>query len=328
MRAIAAVGALVALGPVSASVAATATTIGQIPPATPTAICSNPPADLFQATVGSGSSYTVPPGSTTLTSWSTYAAEGPGQTLKMKVFRKVGEPSTYEVVGVDGPRALVPATLNTFQVSIPVRPGDVIGLNDQNATTAHNGCIFSTLNPGDTLLGAPGDLAAGISQPFPSIGGEFRANVRATVTGQPPTIASIVPASGPIGGGTKVKITGQNFNEATAVDFGALPTTLFTVDSDTQITAIAPKVKKPAPVDITVVNATGTSTTAADKFTYEACVVPNLSNKKLKAAKKSLKRKACKLGKARGEKAGRVIKQNPKPGKVRAPGAKVSIKLG
>ena len=56
--------------------------------------------------------------------------------MTLKVFRKIGEPATYEVVGQDGPHTLTPAPsatekgkLNSFSgLSIPVQPGDVIGL--------------------------------------------------------------------------------------------------------------------------------------------------------------------------------------------------------
>lgn len=68
-------------------------------------------------------------------------------------------------------------------------------------------------------------------------------------------------------------------------------------------------------------------------FTYEGCKVPNLAGKKLKASKKKLKKADCKVGKVKetGDvtaKTGKVVKQNPKPGKILAPGSKVGIKLG
>jgi len=37
-----------------------------------------------------------------------------------------------------------------------------------------------------------------------------------------------------------VTITGARFTDATAVTFGATPAASFTVDSDTQITAVSP----------------------------------------------------------------------------------------
>ena len=59
------------------------------------------------------------------------------------------------------------------------------------------------------------------------------------------------------------------------------------------------------------------------------CAVPKLAGKKLKPAKKALLKADCKLGKVKGHKSksAKVAKQNPKPGKILAPGAKVSVKL-
>jgi hypothetical protein len=63
------------------------------------------------------------------------------------------------------------------------------------------------------------------------------------------------------------------------------------------------------------------------------CVVPKLIGRKLKAAKKKLRAADCKIGhvgKRKGitAKSGRVVKQRPRPGKIRAAGSKVSVKLG
>ena len=67
---------------------------------------------------------------------------------------------------------------------------------------------------------------------------------RFTLTGSPPppppvpTITSFTPASGPVG--TAVTITGTGLTGATDVSFGTVPASSFTVDSDTQITALVP----------------------------------------------------------------------------------------
>ncbi len=84
-----------------------------------------------------------------------------------------------------------------------------------------------------------------------------------------PTVSGVSPASGPVAGGTSVVITGTNLTGATAVTFGtAGPAAGFTVNSATQITAIAPA-DSAATVDITVTTPGGTSaTSAADRFTY------------------------------------------------------------
>jgi Chitobiase/beta-hexosaminidase C-terminal domain/IPT/TIG domain/Family of unknown function (DUF6067) len=55
-----------------------------------------------------------------------------------------------------------------------------------------------------------------------------------------PSISSLSPSSGSNQGGTSVTINGADFSGATAVEFGGVPATSFTVNSSTKITAIAP----------------------------------------------------------------------------------------
>lgn len=93
--------------------------------------------------------------------------------------------------------------------------------------------------------------------------------------------------------------------------------------------------RKPEPgsrgaVDVSVKNPGQSPAVGADKFTYTACITPNLKHKTLKKAKEALKKAGCRLGTAKGpkSKSTKVKKQNPKPGKVLAPGAKVNVKLG
>ena len=49
-----------------------------------------------------------------------------------------------------------------------------------------------------------------------------------------PTVTGISPTAGPLAGGTSVTITGTGFTGATAVDFGTIAATSFTVNSDTR----------------------------------------------------------------------------------------------
>jgi hypothetical protein len=84
-----------------------------------------------------------------------------------------------------------------------------------------------------------------------------------------PTVTAVSPSTGPVAGGTSVTITGANFTGATAVMFGTTATSSFTVNSATNITAIAPAGS--GTVDVTVTTAGGTSaTSAADQYTYVA----------------------------------------------------------
>jgi hypothetical protein len=71
-----------------------------------------------------------------------------------------------------------------------------------------------------------------------------------------PTLTSITPNSGPVTGGTTVTLTGTGFTGATAVFFGILPAISFTVNSATQITAVAPPGLGTVPVRVTTAGGT------------------------------------------------------------------------
>ncbi len=123
-------------------------TIGQLAPGVPTTTCTTMDFDALQASITSGASYLVPAAGT-LTSWSHKAIAASGQQLTMKVFRKVADPATYQVVGHDGPRNLTGGVLNSFPTKIAVQPGDVLGLNTRSPTATACGFVAA---PGDTIL--------------------------------------------------------------------------------------------------------------------------------------------------------------------------------
>lgn len=83
-----------------------------------------------------------------------------------------------------------------------------------------------------------------------------------------PSVSSVSPNSGLSSGGTSVTITGSNLTGATDVQFGSTSATSFTVDSDSQISAVSPASTDDT-VHVTVTTAFGTSaTSSADQFTY------------------------------------------------------------
>ena len=87
------------------------------------------------------------------------------------------------------------------------------------------------------------------------------------------TVTAITPTSGALGGGTKVTITGTNFTPATAVDFGTVAATSFTLNSLTQITAVSPA-ELAGTVNVTVISPGGASAiSTADHFSYVAAPV-------------------------------------------------------
>jgi hypothetical protein len=163
---------------VIASPSGAAVTLGQIgAPPMGSGACGNG-LDLIQPTVSSGNPYVVPNTggvtSWTVTSWTTLGGGGPEQRA-FKVFRKIAEPATYEVVAHDGPRALTPGGTagNTFRTALPVRAGDVLGVH---MTTIGQCSIDVT----DSFLLATTDLGDGQSGSFGSVIG--RLEVEAVVT--------------------------------------------------------------------------------------------------------------------------------------------------
>jgi hypothetical protein len=103
----------------------------------------------------------------------------------MKVFRQLSG-FTYQAVAHDR-EDLMPSQLNTFAVNIAVQPGDVIGLNSQNAGAVNNACVFSSASSQDILTRLFTDLADGDSAGFtnnPSI--MDLVNVSATLDYVPP----------------------------------------------------------------------------------------------------------------------------------------------
>jgi autotransporter-associated beta strand protein len=80
------------------------------------------------------------------------------------------------------------------------------------------------------------------------------------------------PAQGPATGNTTVTISGAGFTQATAVDFGTVAASSYTVNSDAQITATSPA--GTGVVDVTVATPGGTSASApADQFSYAPVVM-------------------------------------------------------
>jgi hypothetical protein len=307
--------------------------IGQLAPPSHPAECNLGPFDIVPVTVGSGSNYTVPEAGV-ITSWSTSAALGQGQTLVFKVFRPVA-PATVLIVAHDGPRPLQPGVVNTFPVHVPVLAGDIVGVDDDAipALASPSACVFLTGEGGDRTFEYAGNAADGVTiGPEHENGFEFRPNISATFLGQPRFTTTSRLSLGSVKGGAKVVLGGANFAEVSRVSFGGVAARSFEVDSEQQITAVVGAGKSLRKVAAEVTTSAGTAKSTS-VFFYRGCKVPGLTGKSLAAAKSQLRRAGCRLGavksvSAPAAKKGKVVGQNPRPGKLLAPGAKVGIKLG
>ncbi len=141
-----------------------------------------------------------------------------------------------------------------------------------------------TLGDSYEILALPGGYTgtfATVSLPALKSGLKFQLNynlldVTLTVVpvASPPTITGLSSTSGGTSGGQAIVISGTNFRGVQSVTFGGVPAEKFTVNSSTQITAIAPPhaaTTNLTPAVITVVTGTGKATT---KYSYIASLLP------------------------------------------------------
>jgi hypothetical protein len=79
-----------------------------------------------------------------------------------------------------------------------------------------------------------------------------------------PTLTSVSPSTGPESAGNTVTLAGAALTGATAVSFGGVQASSFTVDSDTQVTATVPAGTGTASVTVT----TPGGTSGGVSYTY------------------------------------------------------------
>lgn len=247
-----------------------------------------------------------------------------GGPFRLRVLRPTGT-GAFTAVGTSAPVTPSGTDLQTFTANLPIRAGDLIGIDATNPTDeigvaavagASTAFIFPPPFDGSTV--APSGTGPGFEI-------ELSAEVKPLAE-----IDSLTPSFGSIAGGAKVTITGTDLDGATAVKFGNTPASNFTVDSETQITATVPAATVHGRVDVTITSQGGVSSTSRNaRFTYTACVVPRLRGKKLKATRVVLRKAGCKLGAVTGVRAknAKVVRQSSAPGKVLPRGAAVRVKL-
>jgi IPT/TIG domain/PASTA domain len=260
--------------------------------------------------------------------WRIAGAEnlGPLPEFALQVVKR-GSGLSFTATGNSASVTPAGSGVETFSTNLPIEVGDYIGikLSGEGEMGGHNGGKLAFLPP----LGE--GASSGLEFPYEE---EFNADVQPQ-----PTILLLNPSSGPPAGGTVVTVAGTDFTGVTAVKFGNVPASSFTVESEHKLTAVSPAAS-PGVVDLSVTTNAGTSAaTGADHFEYTAsataltCVVPKLKGKTLKAAKKRARKAHCRIGSVKllagvTKKTGKVVKQKPKAGKVKAAGRKIAVTLG
>ncbi|MGI2032706.1 putative Ig domain-containing protein [Rhizobium panacihumi] len=159
--------------------------------------------------------------------------------------------------------------------------GDEDGRDAGIAVVADNADVYDEYGPGGGAeMNVSGTLNLGPTLDYTleafgskTLGSLGSVTVQATCYGDPPTITSISRDDGPLSGGAPITLTGQNLTGVSAVSFGGVAATVFTVDSDDQITVTPPSASKGA-VNITVTSLGGTSAaTPANTYRYYATPV-------------------------------------------------------
>ncbi|MDQ2631663.1 MAG: IPT/TIG domain-containing protein [Actinomycetota bacterium] len=281
---------------------------------------------LFNTALPEAGATLASPASGAIVRWRVQGAVG--GPFYLRVLRPNGK-GGYEAAGKSAPATPTGPGLQTFETNLKIQAGDLIGIdptseNDEIGVKTESGASYASIfpSPFEGTINAP-------SKTFTGEEIELSAEVQPA-----PEIASITPSFGSVTGGEVLTITGKNFTQASAVQFGTTPAASFTVDSDTEITVTTPPALRPGLVDVSVTTFAGeNANTRFDDYVYRACVVPAVKNKTLKRAKALLRRSGCKLGhvkkvEASAKKEGKVLKQTPRPGKVLAPGSRVRINLG
>jgi len=162
-------------------------------------------------------------------------------------------------------------------------PVTITGSYFTGATTVNFGSVtttdFTVLSDDSILAYAPAQAAGAVSVSVTSYAGTSSTSGTFTYNAvSAPAVTSLSTSSGSTAGGTLIEINGSGFTNAQEVDFGNAPVFNFTVNSDSQITALAPA-NFAGTIDVQVTTPAGTSApVSGDRFTYSAASAPVVSS--------------------------------------------------
>ncbi len=161
----------------------------------------------------------------------------------------------------------------------------ISGSNFSGATAVSFGGVtaasFTVNGSGSIVAVAPAHAAGVVDVQVTTSGGTSATSPSDQFTFQTPApvVSSLSVSTGPAAGGTSVTISGSNLSGATAVSFGGVAATSFTVNGSGMILAVAPA-HAAGVVDVQVTTSGGTSAVSqSDQFTFQspAPVVSSLS---------------------------------------------------
>jgi hypothetical protein len=201
----------------------------------------------------------VAPASGLITSWR-FRGSGPTQ---LRVLRPGEEEGEWVGDGASAPETQSDGKPNA--TSLPIQAGDLIGL-DLPAVGAE---VVYTNSAESESFASESIIGEGEGQ-FAEHEYEGEQPLLSADVVLAPVVSSLSPASGDPAGGNAVRIAGLYLDGATSVTFGSTPASSFSVDSASQITAIAPA-SAASTVDVRVTGPGGSSEVGGeDRYTYAA----------------------------------------------------------
>jgi hypothetical protein len=215
----------------------------------------------------------------------------PGSTFAVSGSHAYSHPGNYGItVTVDGPNdsetfastvsvaRAAPVVSSVGPAWGPTQGGQAVTINGDNlfdATAVSFGgtaAVAFTVNDDGSITAITPALSAGtvditVTTPY-STSSTSSADQYTATSGAAPTVTGLGTTSGSTGGGNTITIAGTGLASATAVSFGAVQATAFTIVSDTSISVVVPE-QLSGTVDVTVTTAFGTSSTSsADQYAY------------------------------------------------------------
>lgn len=140
-------------------------------------------------------------------------------------------------------------------------PGATASFGANAATVVSTTATQLTVQSPAATTAGPVDVVVTLNGP-----GSLAAVATGAFTYQSMIVSSVSPNTGPLGGGGMVTITGEGFQNVTAVSI----LSTFTVNSMTQITGTLAANPTPGPVDVTVTSSTQGTATLQGGFSYQA----------------------------------------------------------
>ncbi|MFM7252046.1 MAG: IPT/TIG domain-containing protein, partial [Ilumatobacteraceae bacterium] len=176
----------------------------------------------------------------------------------------------------------LPSVVSVSPVSGPLSAGTLVTVSGSNLDGAVSvtfggvaGTSLSVVSDSELSVRAPAALVSGgVAVVVSTPGGVSSGSVVFTYV-DAPVVSGVSPGAGPVAGGGSVTISGSFLSGASAVSFGSVPASSFTVVSASEISAVVPA-GSVGSVAVRVTTAGGQSAdTAADDYRYFG--VPSVS---------------------------------------------------